>query len=471
MQTKTRWLTAIKQTLTPMLAVVLLLAGLGSARAAEEKVASPTGPLSLDQCIDMALDYSPTLSQVQDDLQKAHDTLWQAKTNYLPKLDTSYNWKGMQNPPLLNTPFGPFETAAANTYVWSTSISQPLFTGFRITSGYKLADLGVDVARLDLELNILDVVLSVKQAYFLFLTVQKNHEVAVQAVAQLKSHLQTARDFNEVGILPINDVLKVEVELANAQQNEVKSANAVALARSSLNTLLGLPVDAPLEVEDILRYKPVRLDYDAARSQAGENRPEIKSVKLRIEQAKWGVTQAQSDYWPQLALKGSYDFTSDQGDLADSELYDRTNWTIAAGATLNVFQWGATAAEVNKARADVHRAEMALKNLRDQVDLQLKQAYLYMLESEKNIQTANTAVTQAQENYRITMERYREQLTTNTELLDAQTLLTQAQNNYFNALGVFNTAKAQLLRAMGEGLDKEKMARRAKDTDSGFMSN
>lgn len=463
MQRKAMWPMALKVIVAPLVALVLVAASCGASLAEEKATAAPSGPLTLNQAIDMALDYSPTLAQTREDLQKAHQTLWQAKTGYLPKLDTAYNWQRTQNPSVIDTPLGSFVTSSENTYVWTTSLTQPLFTGFRITSGYKMADLGVDMARLDVELNILDLVVSVKQAYILYLTAQKNHEVAVQAVTQLQSHLQTARDFNEVGILPINDVLKVEVELSNAQQEEVKTANYVALSLASLNTLLGLPVDGQLEVEDILPYKPLKLDYDDARNQARANRPELKSIKLGIEQANWNVTKAKSEYYPQVSVKGAYDMTSDEAGLGDSPYYDQSNWTVAAGASLNVFQWGATAAEVNKARADVRRAEMALKGLRDQVDLQVKEAYLYLKESEKNIQTSQVAVKQAEENYRITMERYREQLTTNTELLDAQTLLTKAQNNYFNSLGVFNTAKAQLLRAMGAGLDPEKLAKRAAD--------
>ena len=78
-----------------------------------------------------------------------------------------------------------------------------------------------------------------------------------------------------------------------------------------------------------------------------------------------------------------------------------------------------------------------------------------MREAEKSIATAKAAITQAEENYRITQDRFKEQLTTNTEVLDARVLLTRAQDNYYSALRTFNVAQAKLQRAMGRGLPGE----------------
>ena len=70
-------------------------------------------------------------------------------------------------------------------------------------------------------------------------------------------------------------------------------------------------------------------------------------------------------------------------------------------------------------------------------------------ESEKNLPVTQTAIEQAEENHRMSVERYKEQVTTNTEVLDAQTLLSQAKDNYYDALYRYNIALAQLRVAMG----------------------
>ena len=81
--------------------------------------------------------------------------------------------------------------------------------------------------------------------------------------------------------------------------------------------------------------------------------------------------------------------------------------------------------------------------------MEVKEAFLRTIESEKNITTIEKAIEQAKENYRITDERYKEQVATSTDLLTAQVLLTQTMTNYFTALYNFKIAKATLFRAMG----------------------
>ena len=83
------------------------------------------------------------------------------------------------------------------------------------------------------------------------------------------------------------------------------------------------------------------------------------------------------------------------------------------------------------------------------IEDEVKESYLRVKGAENLILTAEKAVEQAKENYRISDERYKEQVATATEILDAQTRLTQARTNYTNALVVFNLARAALVRAMG----------------------
>ncbi len=422
---------------------VMVLAGAPAPAAGET--------LTLDQALDQALAYSPKLKAAQEALAAARFTQKEAFTYFLPTLGTSYSWRRMQDEPTVNLNGMSFQTGSLNTYQWSTYLSQPIFTGFRLTSTYRLAQLGVDLARLEMRLARLDLVVAVKEAYLEYLRAQKSWKVAKQAVRQLKAHLKVSQDFYDVGIIPINDVLKTKVGLSGAQQQEVKAKNAVDLARSKLNVLLGRPVQQALEVQDILRYQPVDIDYARAHRIALEKRPELKALALRLEQAGQAVTQAQSQYYPQVSLRGAYNFTSDKPELGDNDYYDPSGWEVSTQVEWTFWEWGRTKHRVSRRQAQRRRLGMLQSDLKDQVGLQVKQALLFLRESEKNISTARISIAQAKENYRITLERFKEQLTTNTELLDAQVLLTHAQNNYFSALTVYNVAKARLWRFMGLG--------------------
>jgi outer membrane protein TolC len=94
-------------------------------------------------------------------------------------------------------------------------------------------------------------------------------------------------------------------------------------------------------------------------------------------------------------------------------------------------------------------AELRLEDYKDSISLEIKQAYLDLFEAEKNIPTTRKAVEQAEENLRVSRERYETQVTTSTEVLDAQALRTRARTNYYRALYSHHLAKARLLRAVG----------------------
>lgn len=415
--------------------------------------AQPQGPLSMDQALHMALEYSPTLAAARHQLSGAKAAKKQAITGYLPTLSATYSYVRLNEAQTMTIPtLGTFTLADENTYSLAAAFEQPIFTGFKITAQYTMAKLGVGVAELQVELARLDVALAVKTSYFQYLATQKALVTAKQSVELLKAQLKTTQDFHDVGIVPVNDVLKVKVELASAEQRATAAANAVALTRSRFNTLLGRSVNAPLEVQDILQHRRVNISLGDAISQAKAGRPELKAMRLRLKQADWAVTDAASDYYPQIAVQGAYTWAGTSWDLGGGGATEPRSWQIVAAAKWNFWEWGRTYQGVSKARADKRALKAQLRELDDQVVLQVKEAYLRLRDADQTIATARAAVVAAKENYRITQERYKEQLTTNTELLDAQTLLTRAQNDLTSALTSFNVAMASLLRAMGKGL-------------------
>ncbi|MCF8043953.1 MAG: TolC family protein [Desulfarculaceae bacterium] len=434
------------------LGLLMLILGASPTPAMENKASFPGQEITLTQALSKALDYSPNIKQSLAAMDKAAGRQKEAFTYFLPTFTTGYGWQKTQNPPELRAGSLHVAVNENDIYKWSTGLSQPLFTGFRVSSQYELARLGVDLAEVNLFLAYLDVALKVKEQYFLHLRNIKGVQVAQEAVSQLEAQLKVSRDFYEVGTIPINDVLKTEVRLSDARQRLVSAKNDRALSRARLNRLLGLAVERSLRIKDILKAHPVALDFQKFRLVAFNERPEIKAVDLQLKQADQGIKKAQSGYYPMVNLRASYDFTGNDAALGGSEYNDPTNWAITTQLDWAFWEWGRTAHQTSQQRADKRRLEAAKQELVDEVDLQVKEATLFLRESQTNITTATTGVKQAEENYRVTFERYREQLTTNTELLDAQLLLAQARNNYYNALATFNIAEARLQRAMGRGL-------------------
>ena len=256
-----------------------------------------------------------------------------------------------------------------------------------------------------------------------------------------------AKAFFEVGIVAKNDVLQAEVRLANARQGLVKAENDLAIAKSSFNTLLRRDINTPFNVVDILEYKAFPLLFEESLEEALRQRTEIKNADFEIKQAQESVKIAKSGFFPTITLAGNYARSSDSPQLHSDLVNER--WTIQTLATFTLWNWGNTAYKVGENKVKVTQAQDSKYQLIDSIILEVKQDYLNMLTAEKNINVAAKSIEQAEENLRMSEERYKYQVATATDVLDAVTLLAQARTNYFSALADFNIAKAQLERAMG----------------------
>jgi outer membrane protein TolC len=305
----------------------------------------------------------------------------------------------------------------------------------------------VDLSKASVETAKRDIVLQVRVGYFNILRAEKFLDVAQQQVKQFEAQLDVTKAFFDVGIVPKNDVLQAEVNLANARQALVKAENDVATAKASFNTLLRREINAPLLVVDILAYKPFPLGFEAALEEALRQRPEVKAAQLNIDQARENVKVAKSGFFPTISLAGNYARVSDAAGLNGDMKDDR--WTIQALATLTLFNWGNTAYKVGENKVKVNQAEDSKTQLIESITLEVKDDYLNMLVAEKNINVAEKSIEQAEENLRMNEERYKYQVATQTDVINAVTLLAQARVNYYGALSDFNVAKAQLERAMG----------------------
>jgi len=433
---------------------------LGAAILSGVAGAADSGPvLTLQESIDIALKQSVMVHSAKEGVFGADSQKKEAFTGFLPKLSTSYNYLRYNNepvsyfpgiPPLL--PAGYIVGGTRNNYTWALEARQPLFAGGGILANYQAGRAGSEIARYDESVTTLDLVQDVKIAYFNILKAERLLDVAVQSVELLKAHRDTAQSFFDVGLIPRNDVLRAEVELANGRQSMVKADNGVEMAKSKFNTILRRNINAPTKVEDILSYKPMTMPLDDCLRTALESRPEIKSYSRRVDQAQSLVKVAQSEFFPSVNLLGHYERYGDTASLNGTVYKDRESWYVGVAANWNFWEWGRTKYRVDYRRSVENQVNDSLQNIKDQVALDLKNAWLSAHEAEKQIQVTKAAIEQAEENFRISKERYKEQVGTSTDVLDAQTLLTRAKSDYFTALGDYNISLARLERAMASKL-------------------
>jgi outer membrane protein len=405
---------------------------------------------TLNESIDIALKQSVLIHAAQEGVLGAEAQKKEALTGFLPKLNTSYGYTWLNREPTMQIPpTPPIRVGTQDNYTWAVEAKQPLFAGGGIMANYEASKIGHDISRMDEAAAIQDIIQEVKVSFFNILKAEKLLGVARQSLEQLQAHRHVAQNFFDVGLIPRNDLLQSEVQVANGEQSLIRAENGVELAKSKFNTVLRRNINDPVQVEDILTYRPYELKIADCFQAALENRPEIKSQALKVDQAKSLVKLARSDFYPTVSAVGHYERVGDRPGVSGTAFKDAESWYVMGVANWTFWEWGKTKNRVDASRSRENQSVDLLNNTRDQITLEVKNAYLLMRESEKQVMVTKKVIEQAEENFRINQERYREQVATSTDVLDAQTLLTRAKSDYANALSEYHISHARLERAMG----------------------
>lgn len=414
--------------------------------------AAEQAPLGLKESIDIALRQSAAVHSATEGVNAAESRKKEALTGFLPSFNTYYSYTRLNEPPQVKfqgTGFVPVVTGTQSNYNWAVQARQPVFAGGSIYTNYQISRLGEDISRLDRAATVQDVVLEVKVSYYDILKAERMRDVALQSVEQLASHAKVARNFHQVGLIPKNDLLQSEVQLANGTQALVRADNDLEMARARFNTVLRRDINTPVKLREELSYHPFERGIDDCLKTAVENRPEIRSYEVRREQSGKAVDLARSEYYPTVNVVGTYGRYGDEPNVSGSLYQDAESWSVLAVANWNFWEWGRSKHRVDAGKSRESQSADALAIVMDRVALEVKNSYLQLKEAEKRISVTGQAIAQAEENFRINNERYKEQVATTTDVIDAQTLLTRAKSDNLNALGDYNIARSRLERSMG----------------------
>jgi len=427
---------------------------------------APLEVFTIEDTIKRALEANLDLQRSKEAINEAKAVRNTQATNFLPTFTATYKYthhneaietESFTTPdvfippattiPGLTIPGSIYRPENESAFVFT--VTQPVFTGFALINGYRLADMGLDAARINQKLTRLEIIYRAKEAFYLLLKAQKILDVVQETVKQVSAHKDDAASFYEVGLIPLNDLLKAKVELANAKQELVAAQNNLEMAKSNFNLVLHRQMNSPVEIIEVFSYMPFENDLEYCLKAANNNRLEVQIATLQVQMAQAEVRIAQKDYFPTVTLQYNYYELGTEWDLEGSEgIQDKYSWDVSAEAQWNFFEWGRTYFQVQEKQSRLKQAQLQLESLQDQILLEVKQAYLKTREAEKNIVTTKKAIHQARENFRITRERYKEQMSTSTDVLDAQTLLSRTMTHYYNALYDLKLSKASLYKSM-----------------------
>ncbi|MFO7762016.1 MAG: TolC family protein [Thermodesulfobacteriota bacterium] len=414
----------------------------------------PMSIFDLQQCIDKAVKNNPRILSSEEKKQQAGHEKKKAAANFYPEinLDYSYTYKDKISSFSSSAGTGEVTMGQHNNWAMEIYLEQPLFTGFEIINNYNLSKIGLKTAKAETELSRLEIIFQTTKSYYELLKAIKYREVADNAVVQLNSHLASAQKFYDHGVIPLNDLLEAKVNLANAKQDARTAMSRVRLARYQLATLMDQPLDFKFGIKNQARETIFKTKLTNLLKKAFKKRPVLKKANYNLKSAGQKVDLARSDYYPTLSLRaghsryGTDPLVNGQGLSDFSEPEDNT---ITIAAVWQLWDSRETAEEVNKAESGVREARHLLNEISDQVSLEVKNNFEQAYTAYTNIKPARLAVSQAEENLRMTRRRYQEQLSTNTDVLDARRLLTQTKYKFYKALYDYNILLAALARSTG----------------------
>jgi outer membrane protein len=441
--------------------VAILLAFLsGPSLRAQAKAPAPSGPVSLEQAVNIALKNNPTVHAATAYADAAQHAIDAAKARYLPQLNFSEAVTRGNNPVYV---FGTLLTqrqfTAANfdlgflntpppvdNFRTEFSASASLFDFGRTSGRVKNARIQARSIRQSANRAEQSVVFDVINAYLNGLLAREQVRVAQSAVAMAQADLDRAHAREQQGLAVASDFLSAQAQLAQAKENLIRAQNAVAISQAGLNVAMGVPEDAPTRTQGKLAPVQVAVgDLASLQQQALKQRPDFHEAQLQAERAGNSVSLARKEFLPRIDMMGSW-----EQDNQTFAARGGNNWIAGATLTFNIFNGGARRAQIAESRAYERRAEAMRSQMESAVRLQVREAYLNLNAAHQRVEVSRDSAAQAEESLRILQNRYDAGLATIMDVLRAETMRTSAQNNHLNAVYDYRLAFAALELATGK---------------------
>jgi outer membrane protein len=416
----------------------------------------PERALGLAECLDIALQQNALVLKSQSDLEAAYGVVVQTRAVALPKLQATGQYG--YNDQLETLDFGGNSVSFQREQSWNAGLRlvQSVYEGGRIRSALKTASLTKEQALLQHQVVLQDVVALVRIAYYDVLLAAEQIVVQSASVKLLEQELEdTTRRYN-AGTVPRFNVLRSEVELANAKPQLIQARNDYRIAKNNLAQLLGYRVpagvweDIPLKLAGKLEAEPYSLELPAALAEALGSRPELRVLEKNEKIQQESVRSAKGGYLPSVQLYGGYGWRSSsfQNDLG----FDVAGWNTGVQLSWNIFDGLYTKGKVQEAKALLQRSRTEYDDRTRLVELEVRTAYSVFVQAREILESQKKVREQAEEALRLANARYDAGSGTQLDVLNARTSLTQASTTQIKALRDYAVARARMERAMGRGL-------------------
>lgn len=401
------------------------------------------GPVTLADCIKLAITHNPTIMAAISNSEIYKSRIGQAWSNYFPTLSAGVSYSRND---MLNTMGGNFSRMMVQKYdmyyVPSISANMLLFDFGKTKSMADNAKKTYESSRYDAETSIELVIYNVKVAYYNMLFAKKQKEVYEETVKDFELQLKQARAYYDIGKKAKIDVTYAEYNLGKAKLNLIKAKNTLELASVELANAVGIPELANVILKDSMNTKEYAVDFPDLIKTAESTRPSLLSAKKQMDAAELNVRSAKRAFTPDVGAFGSYQYggrkiNSDYGYQVGLQLqYSNLNMMLLKK-------------QVDEANAAYKKSVADYEKARQDVYLDVKSAYINLMNSRDSIGVAKLALQQAKEQQYQAFRRYQVGLEDSIVVKDSENTYLNAQLDYYSTVLQYNVNAAELERVIG----------------------
>jgi outer membrane protein len=337
-----------------------------------------------------------------------------------------------------------------NTYRFGLSASQALFTGGRLGGQSQAADAGLRTAELGVTTARAQTLLEVAAAYYDATLGDRLVAIAEATLRQADTTLAQASLAEEVGNQSEFELLRARVTRDNQRPIVIQRRADRDLAYVRLRQLLDLPLDRPLalttELGDTTLLESPQLSalVTAPGDTVVDRRVVVRQAAEAVTSQQGQLRTARAQRMPQLTLSSDFAELGYPGNGSPFGTDYLSDWTVSLGLSLPLFTGGRIKGEVESARAGVELAELRLKQTRERARLDARSSQLQLAAAVAAWEASAGTEEQAARAYQIAELRYREGLSTQTELNDIRIQLAQAQSTRARAARDWQLARARV---------------------------
>lgn len=404
--------------------------------------------LSLQEAVKLGIENSKNLRIDQAKIEESTANLLEAKNRQLPefKVSGTYMYLPLKSNVDIKIPGvaggGP---EVSQVLYGSANLSVPIYSGGRIKYGIQSAQYLVEASKLTSDNDKNAIAYNISQAYNNLFKASQVVQLLQENLASSQKRDQSFIKLENNGVIARNDRLKAQLQTSNIELQLMEAQNNYSIANINMDLLLGIPDNTEIEVDSsYIGADDLGKPDDYYLNLARENRKDLQALDLQRKAAALGTKSAKAENLPSLALTGGY-VAADIPKLLT--ITNAVNFGVGLSYNLsNIWKKNSSLMQ-SKAREQ----ELAANNdlLNDNVTLEVKRDYQNDLYAHKKIDVYQRALEQAQENYRITLNKYNAGLETITNLLDADTARITANVNVVTSKADAALAHKKLLQTTG----------------------